>query len=327
MSNEETNPEITLETPAVVAPMPEGMTIKSRHAGAVTRIDLGGALLRLGDSVDGYLHISKMIAPDGGPVTRVADGFKPGDSVDVYITGVNPEKRRVDLTMHKPPAMDWNDLREGASVDGVKVVAVEKFGAFVDFDGPKHGLVPFNLMTLSSRPKVGDVLEKVWVMEASEEKRRIGFTMIEPPALTWENVKKGEAYHGKVSRIERNGAYVEIGAEREGLLKSASFGGGFVNVGDFVAIGEEVDVRVTFVDATRKRIDLKLDGLNPEDMALSSGPDEEISPMAAAMQRARSGQRGGAVMSAVQVKPQKKQRQLNDALDRTLEQLKQQKHA
>ena len=267
-----------------------------------------------------------MIAPGGGPVTRVADAFKVGDTVEVNITAVHPEKRRVDLTMHKPPAMDWSDLRVGAVIESVKVVAVEKFGVFVDFDGPKHGLVPFNLMTLSNRPKVGDVLEKLWVMEASEEKRRIGFSMFEPAALPWENVKKGEAYRGKVTRIERNGAYVEIGAEREGLLKSASFGGGFINVGDFVTVGEDVDVRVTFVDPSRKRIDLKLDGINPEDMALSSGPEEEISPMAAAMQRARQGTRGSALTSVTPPKPQKKQRQLNDALERTLQQLQQQKH-
>ena len=71
--------------------------------------------------------------------------------------------------------------------------------------------------------------------------------------------------------------------------------------------------------------DLKLDGLNPEDMALSSGPEEEISPMAAAMQRARQGHRGSSLIQAAPVKAQKKQRQLNDALERTLQQLQQQK--
>ena len=66
--------------------------------------------------------------------------------------------------------------------------------------------------------------------------------------------------------------------------------------------------------------------INPEDMALSSGPEEEISPMAAAMQRARQGTRGSALTSVTPPKPLKKQRQLNDALERTLQQLQQQKH-
>lgn len=327
MSNEETTLEPSPERPAAPEPMPEGITVKSRHSGTVTRVELGGAFIHLDPGIDGFLHISKMIGPDGGPVTRVADVFKKDDKVDVFVTGVNTEKRRVDLDMRKPPAMDWPDLKVGLPIDGVKVVAIEKFGVFVDFDGPKHGLVPFNLMTLANRPRQGDVLERVWVMEASEEKRRIGFTMFEPPALPWELVKKGEVYKGKVTRIERNGAYVEFGAEREGLLKSTSFGGGFINVGDFVTVGEEVDVQVTYVDPTRKRIDLKMEGINAEDMALSSGPEEEVSPIAAALQRARSGQRGAFMVAQPAAKPQKKQRQLNEALDRTLQQLQKQKAA
>ncbi|MBX7213011.1 MAG: S1 RNA-binding domain-containing protein [Thermoflexales bacterium] len=328
MSTEVITPEATPEAPAAspAVAMPEGVVLKSHHTGTVTRVDLGGALVHL-EGVDGYVHISKMLAPDGGAVTRVADHFKAGDPISVYVTAINAEKHRVDLDMRKPPTMDWSDLRIGGVLENVKVVAVEKFGAFVDFDGPKHGLVPFNLMTTANRPKVGDVLEKVWVMEASEQKRRVGFTMIEPPALPWESIKKGDVFKGKVARIERNGAYIEIGAEREGLLKAASFGGGFINVGDFVAVGEEIDVRVTFVDPTRKRIDLKMEGINPEDMALSSGPEEEISPMAAALQKARAGQRGYADAAATAAKPQKKQRQLNEALERTLEQLKKQKSA
>ena len=38
MSNEETTPESTPEQPAVVAPMPDGMTVKSRHTGTVTSV-------------------------------------------------------------------------------------------------------------------------------------------------------------------------------------------------------------------------------------------------------------------------------------------------
>ena len=58
MSNEETTPETTPEQPAVVAPMPDGMTVKSRHTGTVTRVDLGGALISLGEArIDGAVDL------------------------------------------------------------------------------------------------------------------------------------------------------------------------------------------------------------------------------------------------------------------------------
>ena len=125
------------------------------------------------------------------------------------------------------------------------------------------------------------------MIEVNAEKRRIGLTMVEPPDLPWDNIKKGDQFKGRVTRIERMGAYVDIGAEREGLIRTSSFGAGFVNVSNFVSVGEDVPVRVAKVDTQKKQIDLIMEGINSEEFSLSSGPEETISPFAAAMQRAQ----------------------------------------
>ncbi|GIV83374.1 MAG: hypothetical protein KatS3mg052_0381 [Candidatus Roseilinea sp.] len=197
-------------------------TLKPRMAftGRVTRVELGGVFVDIGVGVDGFLHISQIVSDK--PVLRVADVFRPNDEVQVYVLRVNTKNKRIDLTMHKPPAYDWSNLEVGAKLSGVRVVSIESFGVFVDFDGPKHGLIPFNLMPKGVRPKVGDCIDDVWVVEVDESKRRIGLTMIQPPALPWEKIKKGNRYVGKVTRVERNVAYVDIGAEREGLVRIAS---------------------------------------------------------------------------------------------------------
>lgn len=297
-------------------------TIKPRQAlkGKVTRVDLGGALVDIGSEVEAFIHISKILAD--GPVTRVADVLKTGDEIQVYVAAVNPTARRVDLTMVKPPTYDWPDLEIGLKIDNAKVVALESFGAFCNIDGPKHGLVPFNLMPKGKRPKVGDVLDAVWVIEASEEKRRIGLTMIEPPAMPWEKIKRGDVIKGTVTRIERKGAFIDVGAEREGLLRSSSFGSGFVNVSDFVTVGEQVSVRVVKVDAGKKLLDLAIEGVNPEDFELSSGPDEVISPMAAAFQRAQRTRREP--NRSESTKPERRMTQQEEILSRTMQQLQSQ---
>ena len=259
--------------------------LRSQFKGKVTRTDLGGAFIDIGVGAEGYIHISNIVSDQ--PVTRVADVLKVGDEVDVYVARVNVARKRVDLTMIRPPTFDWDNLAVGAKLNDVKVVAVESFGAFVDIDGPKHGLVPFNLMPRGDRPKVGDAIETVWVIEVSADKRRIGLTMVEPAALPWENIHRGDKFNGKVTRIERNGAYVDIGAEREGLIRSSSLGAGFVNMSTMVNVGEDVPVRVVKVDMQKRQIDLSLEGVNAEEFSLSSGPDEVISPFAVAMQRAQ----------------------------------------
>lgn len=258
---------------------------RTHYKGKVTRVDLGGAFVDIGVGVQGHVHISQ-IASDK-PVTRVADVLNAGDEVDVYVARVNAARKRIDLTMLKPATYDWDNLNVGAKLSDAKVVAVESFGAFVDIDGPKHGLIPFNLMPRGDRPKVGDSIETVWVIEVNADKRRIGLTMIEPPALPWESIHRGDKFTGKVTRIERNGAYVDIGAEREGLIRTSSLGAGFVNMSTVVNIGEDVPVRVVKVDMQKRQIDLSLEGISTEEFSLSSGPDEVISPFAVAMQRAQ----------------------------------------
>jgi small subunit ribosomal protein S1 len=289
--------------------------------GKVTRVDLGGAWVNIGLEAEGYIHISHIVSQTQNPVTRVSDVLKLGDEIDVYVTAVNPALRRIDLTMVKPATFDWSDLRMGMKISGARVVALESFGAFVDIDGPKHGLIPFNLMPKGQRPKVGDVLDAVWVIEVSEDKRRIGLTMIEPPALPWESIHRGDVFKGTVTRIERKGAFIDIGAEREGLIRSSAFGSGFVNVSDFVTVGEQVAVRVVKVDPPKKQIDLAMEGIDPEDFVLSSGPEEELSPMAAALQRATRGHRDTWNTSGSGGKPGRKAREQEEILARTLQQL------
>jgi ribosomal protein S1 len=267
---------------------PSGLdSLKPRmgFTGKVTRVELGGVFVDIGVGVDGFLHVSQILSDK--PVLRVADLFRTGDEITVYIHRIQPERKRIDLTMHKPPAYFWDSLPIGIKLHNVRVVSVESFGVFVDFDGPKHGLIPFNLMPKGVRPKIGDQIDTVWVVEVDESKRRIGLTMIEPPALPWEKIKKGDVYAGKVTRVERNAAYVDIGAEREGIVRLSSLGVSHADMHTFVSVGEEVKVRVLKVEPNKRQLDFTLEGINANDYALSSGPEEELSPFAAAFQRAQ----------------------------------------
>jgi small subunit ribosomal protein S1 len=313
---------------AVVADVPEAHTAsaidnlkpRAQLRGKVTRVDLGGAFVDVGVGVDGFIHISQIVAKDDAPVTRVADVLKPGDEIDVYVFRVNPQRKRVELTMHRPAAYGWDNLPLGIKLDNARVVSVESFGAFVDFDGPKHGLIPFNLMPRGVRPKVGDSIDTAWVVEVDESKRRVGLTMVEPPALTWDRIKRGEKITGRVTRVERNGAWVDIGAEREGMIRASAMGMNFVDMHALVNEGEEVTVKITKVDPGRKQIDLSLDGVNPDDYSLSSGPEEDISPFAAAFQRAQRIKKAQGAASNAE-RPAKKTNPQNDLLDRTLQQM------
>ena len=320
MSDETLEVPVADSAPAADAPLTiDALKPRQGLKGKVTRVDLGGAFVDVGIGVDGFIHISQLSQGDQ-PVTRVADVLKAGDEIDVYVNKVNPARKRIDLTMHRPAEFGSDNLQIGEKLDGVKVVSVESFGVFVDFDGPKHGLIPFNLMPKGVRPKVGDVIDNTWLVEVDEAKRRIGLTMIEPPALPWERIRKGEKFTGTVTRVERSSAYIDIGAERDGMVRASAMNMSFVDMHALVTEGEQVNVRVTKVDPGKRQIDLALEGVNPDDYALSSGPEEELSPFAAAFARAQRIKRAQTAAESGD-RPVKKSNPQNDLLDRTLQQM------
>jgi ribosomal protein S1 len=299
----------------------ETLIARSAVSGTVTKVELGGVHVDIGIGVDGVAHISTLTTAEGQPVTRVADAFKVGDTFNGFVSRISVERKRVDLTMRKPAAYDWHNLKPGGILKDVKVVAVENFGAFVNFDGPKDGLIPFNLMPKGMRPKVGDTIETVWVIEVNEQKHRVGLTMSEPPAVPWDSIQRGSDFTGRVTRFERNGAYVDFGAEREGLIRPAAIGAGYADMRTVVSEGEEVTVRVIKVDAVRKIIDLTLPGINPEEFALSSGPEETVSPFAAALAKAQKAAKRASNAAPSSPVATKKVNPANDLLDRTIQQI------
>ncbi len=63
--------------------------------------------------------------------------------------------------------------------------------------------------------KVGETLD-FWVKRVRKD--RIELTMKEPLAMEWREIKPGMTVKGNVVRLETFGAFVEIGAERPGLI-------------------------------------------------------------------------------------------------------------
>ena len=263
---------------------------KMRFEGKVKKIELFGAFVDIGAERNGLVHISQLRRE--GHVNRVADVVKEGDAVTVWVTSVDAKQGLVNLTMIEPPPLDWSDLQRGLKLVG-KVVQVEDFGAFVSFGGPKDGLVPAGQMAKGRRiNKPSDVVSvgesvTVWVVSVDRKRERIGLSMIEPPALPWAEVKKGHTYTGKVTRLERYGAFVDIGAERDGLVHVSELAAGYVrDPSEIVTVGEQVEVTVVDVDARKRQIQLSMKEANLPEPEVDLEPEQTL--MEQAFLQARS---------------------------------------
>jgi small subunit ribosomal protein S1 len=151
-----------------------------------------------------------------------------------------------------------------------KVVKIGLAGAVIDIGtGSPAAIHVSHIINTSDEPikRVEDVLEvgqeiDVWVRKVKGE--RIELTMIKPLDLEWREIKKGMALKGSVVRLEKFGAFVEIGAERPGLIHISEMAHGYVRTpSEVVKEGEDVDVEVLEVNRKKKQIKLSMKALQP----------------------------------------------------------------
>ena len=116
---------------------------------------------------------------------------------------------------------------------------------------------------------VGDEIS-VWIEDVDPDKGQVTVTMLEPLAVEWSDLKEGQAYTGKVTRLEKFGAFVDIGAEKEGLIHVSELSHDFVkHPSEVLKVDDEVQVKVLGFSKRKRRIDLSR-------KALLETPESEI---------------------------------------------------
>ncbi len=161
------------------------------------------------------------------------------------------------------------DLERKAKYTG-KVVKLTLAGAFVDFGMDVPGLVHISQLREEPVNRVEDVVQvgqtvDVWVRRIFPKKGRVELTMIEPLPLEWREIKEGMVVKGTVTRLEKYGAFVDIGAERPGLVHISELSHDFIRTpGDAVKEGEEVEVKIIKVNRRKRQIKLSRKALLEE---------------------------------------------------------------
>jgi small subunit ribosomal protein S1 len=149
---------------------------KTKLSGKVLKTTLAGALVDLGQSIPGVIHISQL---SKDPVNKVEDVIKEGQTVDVWVRRV--KKDRIELTMIEPLALEWKEIEPDMIVKG-KVVRLEPYGAFVDIGAERPGMVHVSelahgyVKTPSEIVKEGDEVEAK-VLEVNRKKKQIKLSM------------------------------------------------------------------------------------------------------------------------------------------------------
>lgn len=161
-----------------------------------------------------------------------------------------------------------NALESKTKLKG-RITKITIGGAIVDLGADQlPGVLHISQLQKEHLTKVEDAVEigqevEMWVRRAKKD--RIELTMIEPLALEWREMKPEMTVKGKVERLETYGAFVDIGAERPGLVHVSEIAHGYIkNPSQVVKVGDDVDVMILEINRRKKQIRLSMKATLPE---------------------------------------------------------------
>ncbi|MFV9505359.1 MAG: S1 RNA-binding domain-containing protein [Oscillochloridaceae bacterium umkhey_bin13] len=254
--------------------------------GRVTSIALYGVFVDVGVGRDGLVHISEM---SDTRIDTPSDVVQIGETVKVRIKSVDPEARRISLTMRtgsgekerggdagrnrgaasrpKKAEIDRDrlaSLKVGDVVDGA-ITGYAPFGAFADIGVGKDGLIHVSELAEGRVEKPEDAVKvgerfQFKVLEVDPDGTRISLSLRRAQRTQkMQQLEPGQILDGTVSGIAPFGAFVDIGVGRDGLVHISALSTSRVNrVEDVVKVGDKVTVRVLEVDQQSKRISLTM---------------------------------------------------------------------
>lgn len=164
---------------ALWADLAEGQT----RRGVVSRLTNFGAFIDLG-GVDGLLHVSQMA---WFRINHPSDILKEGDEIEVYVLGVDAEKKKISLGLKQLIPNPWTLVVDkypvGSTVE-VTVMRTAPFGAFAQLEPGVEGLIHISQLARTRVEKTEDVVTpgqkvEVKVLSIDPEAKRLSLSIRE----------------------------------------------------------------------------------------------------------------------------------------------------
>jgi small subunit ribosomal protein S1 len=248
--------------------LPSHYPVGARVRGKVVSLTDYGAFVELEEGVEGLIHVSEM-----SWTKRVKNPSKllnVGDTIEAVIADVNPETRRLSLSLRATEPNPWEQLAEkfhiGDRITGT-VRNLTDFGAFVEIEEGIDGLIHVSDMSWGRRVKhPSEILKKGDEVQAvltaiDVENRRISLSIKEFRPNEWEEFaskhQPGDVVDGNVAKVADFGVFVRLPEGLEGLMhvSETPLPRG-EKPGNVYHEGDPVRVRILRIEPAEQRIGL-----------------------------------------------------------------------
>lgn len=231
-------------------------------------IDLGG--------FDGLLHINDM---SWGHVTRPKDFVKKGEEIEVKVIRLDPENKRINLSLKHFTQDPWLDFEDEFHVDDVvngTVTKITDFGAFIELDEGIEGLAhisEFSWVKKINKPedmvKPGDKVTCM-ILGYDIQAGRVSLGLKQVTDNPWDTINErypiGTRLTRKVVKITNAGAFVQLEEGIDGFLHAddISWIKRVKHPGSELAVDQELEVMVIECDPEARRIRLGIKQLTDD---------------------------------------------------------------
>jgi small subunit ribosomal protein S1 len=238
--------------------------------GKVESLTPYGAFVRISENITGLLHISELAWHQ---VKRPSDIVKKGEKIMVKILDLNPEEKKVSLSLKATVPDPLSLLLPDEELDGT-VESIADFGAFVRLPNHVTGLVHNSELSYkrfghpSELYKPGDKV-KVKVLNVNVDERRVALSIKACEQDPWADIhtkyQLGQVVEGTIVHMMDKGIVVKLDEVFEG----------FVPIGEISLdridhpksrhrMDETVKAKIINIDTKRRRIRLSLKALLAE---------------------------------------------------------------
>ena len=247
---------------------------KTTVEGTITEENKGGLVANV-KGVRVFIPASQSGVAKGGDMAGMV-----GKTVSLKITEVNRARRRVIGSIRAVNSEErkanrekiWAEIEVGAKYHGV-VKSLTSYGAFVDIGGV-DGMVHVSelswnrIKTPADVVKVGDEID-VYVISFDTEKHKISLGYKTAEMNPWNQFMSkyavGDVVDVKIVKLMTFGAFAEIIPGVDGLIHISLIADRRIGKPeDVLSEGQDVQVKITDVDAENKRISLSIRALLEE---------------------------------------------------------------
>ena len=296
--------------------VPEKYPIGKRIKGRVVSIVDYGAFVALEEGVEGLIHVSEMSWTK--KVKNPRSILDVDQEVEVVVSEVDADKRRLSLSLRATEANPWEKVAEthhvGNRIRGV-VRNLTDFGAFVEIIPGVDGLVHISDMSWTRRINhPSEIVSKGQEIEAiitsiDALNQRISLSMKELLPNEWEEYANthsvGDIVGGRTTNITDFGVFVELAPGVEGLCHISEIDrDSGLTLAEMFTTGQAVACRILRIDWNENRIGLSMHGVPQEAVeAVAAGEAVDTSKpsetaMAAALRAGGLVEEQGAAASA-----------------------------